>query len=182
MRLRDLTPEDMTPAQRRVADAAASGKRGRVPAPLRAWLHSPEMGNRAQSLGEFIRYDTSLGPVLSELAILVTARFWTSHYEWFAHQREALKAGLDPAIIDAIAARRAPTLPDPKMAAIYAYATALHTTHQVPPDIHATAVAALGETGVVELVGVLGYYTFVAMTLNAFEIGVPEGETSSLPA
>ena len=182
MRLRDLHPDEMTPAQRRVADAAASGKRGRVPAPLRAWLHSPEMGNRAQSLGEFIRYDTSLGPILSELAILVTARFWTSQYEWYAHKREGLKAGIDPAIIDAIATRRMPDLPDPKMAAVYAYATALHTHHLVPPDIHATAVAALGETGVVELVGVLGYYTLVAMTLNAFEIGLPDGESPELTA
>src|ERR1700712_5278889 len=119
MRLPDLRPEDMTPAQRRVADAAVSGKRGRIPAPLRAWLHSPEMGNRAQSLGEFLRYDTSLGPYLSELAILVTARGWTSHYEWFAHQREGLKAGMEPHVIDAIAARQVPDLADPRVRLVY---------------------------------------------------------------
>src|SRR4051812_48681322 len=82
MRLTDLRPEAMSDAQRRVMDAAISGKRGEVPAPLLAWLHSPEMGDRAQRLGEFCRYETSLGPYLSELAILVTARAWTSHYEW----------------------------------------------------------------------------------------------------
>ncbi|HEX3575904.1 MAG TPA: carboxymuconolactone decarboxylase family protein [Rhodopila sp.] len=180
MRVRDLRPEDMTPAQRRVAEAAASGKRGRMPAPLRAWLHSPELGDRAQRLGEFLRYDTTLGPALSELAILVTARVWTSQYEWFAHKREALKAGVEPAVIDAIAQRRTPRLSDPKAQAVYDYATALHAHHAVPEPVHAAAMAALGETGVVELVGLLGYYTLVAMTLNAFEIGVPEGEHPEL--
>ena len=180
MRVRDLTPEQMTSAQRRVAEAAAAGKRGSVPAPLRAWLHSPEMGDLAQRLGEFLRYDTSLGPALSELAILVTARFWTSHYEWHAHKRLALKAGIDPAVIGDIAARRAPALADPKAQAVYDYATALHERHEVSDATHAAALAALGEAGVVELVGLLGYYTLVSMTLNAFQIGLPEGEPPEL--
>ena len=180
MRVRDLTPDEMSPAQKLVAEAAASGKRGRMPAPLRAWIHSPEMGNRAQSLGEFLRYDTSLGPYLSELAILVTARVWTSHYEWFAHKREGLKAGIEPHVIDAIAARQVPDLTDPKARLVYDYATTLHRDHGVPAEMHEAAQAALGEQGVVELVGLLGYYTLVAMTLNAFDIGLPEGETTSL--
>jgi 4-carboxymuconolactone decarboxylase len=180
MRIRDLQPDEMSDAQRRVAEAAISGKRGRVPAPLRAWLHSPEMGDRAQSLGAFLRYDTSLGPYLSELAILVTARVWTSHYEWFAHKREGLKAGIEPAVIAAIAERRVPDLPDDKARVVYDYAVALHRDHVVSAPLHAAAIAALGETGTVELVGLLGYYTLVAMTLNAFEIGLPEGETPEL--
>ncbi len=181
MRLRDLRPEDMSPAQRRVADAAASGKRGHLPAPLRAWLYSPELGDRAQRLGEFVRYDTTLAPALSELAILVTARAWTAQFEWYAHKREALKAGIDPAVIDAIANRQVPALADAKAQAVYDYAMAIHDHHQVPEPVHQAAVAALGEIGVVELVGVLGYYTMVAMTLNAFEIGLPEGEVPGLP-
>ncbi len=180
MRVRDLQPGEMNAAQRRVADAAASGKRGRMPAPLRAWLHSPELGERAQRLGEFLRYDTSLGPALSEIAILVTARAWTAHYEWYAHKHEALKAGVDPAVIEAIARRERPALASPAAQAVHDYATALHTTHQVPAAVHEAAMAALGETGVVELVGLLGYYTLVAMTLNAFEIGLPEGERPEL--
>lgn len=182
MRLRDLTREDMSEAQRRVADEAASGKRGRVPAPLRAWLHSPELGARAQRLGEFCRYDTGLEPRLSELAILVVARTYTSHYEWYAHEREALKAGLDPAIIDDIAARRVPRFADGKTQSVYDYVSSLLTTHRVPDAVHAAAIREFGEQGVVELVGVLGYYILVAMTLNAFEIGLPEGETSRLEA
>ena len=180
MRVRDLKPEEMDPAQKRVAETAASGKRGRVPAPLRAWLHSPEMGNRAQSLGEFLRYDTSLGPALSELAILVTARFWTSHYEWYAHKGPALKAGVDPAVVNAIAKRQPPANLDAPAQAVYDYITTLQTEHVVSEPVHAAALAALGEKGVVELVGLLGYYTLVSMTLNAFEIGLPEGETSDL--
>lgn len=180
MRLRDLGRDEMDEAQRRVADEAASGKRGRVPAPLRAWLHSPELGARAQRLGEFCRYDTTLGPRLSELAILVVARSCTAHYEWYAHKREALKAGLDPAIIAAINERRSPAFDDAKARAVYHYASGLLTNHRVSDELHASAVRELGERGVVELVGVLGYYTLVAMTLNAFEIGLPEGEVSDL--
>ena len=180
MRIKDLSIDEMTGAQRRVAEEAASGKRGRVPGPLRVWLHSPEFGARAQRLGEFVRYDTVLGPKLSELAILVTARFWTSHYEWFAHKREALKAGLDPAVIEAIATRKTPELGDPKALVVYNYSVALHETHVVPKELHETAIKELGEQGVVELVGLLGYYTLVAMTLNAFEFDLPDGEKTEL--
>jgi 4-carboxymuconolactone decarboxylase len=180
MRIRDLPREEMTEAQGRVADEAVAGKRGRIPAPLRAWIHSPELGARAQRLGEFCRYDTTLGPRLSELAILVVARFHTAHYEWFAHKREALKAGLDPAIVADIAARRTPDLAKPRERAVYDYVSSLLVTHRVPDDVHAAAVRALGEAGVVELVGVVGYYILVALTLNAFEIGLPDSETSDL--
>jgi 4-carboxymuconolactone decarboxylase len=181
VRLKELKPDEMSLAQRQVADEAASGKRGHVPAPLRAWLRSPELGARAQRLGEFVRYDTVLGPKLSELAILITARFWTAHYEWFVHKQEALKAGLDPAIIEAIAHGREPAFEDMKMRAVYDYVLALHEKHRVSDSIHAVAMRELGEQGVVELVGVAGYYTFVAMTLNAFEFGLPEGESEELP-
>lgn len=180
MRIKDFTRDDMNEAQRRVADEAASGKRGRMPAPLRAWIHSPEFGARAQRLGEFLRYDTTLGPQLSELAILVTARCWTSQYEWLVHKREALKAGLDPVIVDAIARRRRPVFSISAQQAVYDYASALHDSRVVPDATHAAAVREIGEAGVVELVGLLGYYTLVSMTLNAFEIGLPPGEMPEL--
>ena len=180
MRLPDLAPDQMSPEQRRVADNAVSGKRGRLPAPLRAWLHSPVFGDRAQSLGEFLRYDTSLGPALSELAILVTARFWTAQYEWYAHKKLALQAGISPAVCDAIAQRARPALPDEKAEVVYDYATTMHEQHGVPQALHDRAVHALGEAGIVELVGLLGYYTMVSMTLNGFDIGVPAGEAEEL--
>ena len=180
MRLPDLAPEQMTADQRRVAGNAVGGKRGRLPAPLRAWLHSPIFGDRAQSLGEFLRYDTTLGPALSELAILVTARAWTAQYEWYAHKKLALQAGISPAVCDAIARREQPDLPDEKSAAVYYYAMTMHADRAVPQALHDRAVAALGEAGVVELVGILGYYTLVSMTLNGFDIGLPSGETPEL--
>lgn len=180
MRVRDLSREQMDDAQRRVADEAIAGKRGRMPGPLRVWIHSPQLGAHAQRLGEFLRYSTTLGPRLSELAILVTARVWTAHYEWFAHKREALKAGLEPEIIDAVARRKVPSFPDAQAKAVYDYAVALHETHQVPQAVHDAAMAAIGERGVVELVGLLGYYTLVAMTLNAFDFGLPDGEAVEL--
>jgi 4-carboxymuconolactone decarboxylase len=180
MRITDLQPEAMTEDQRRVVENATAGKRGRVPAPMRAWLHSPVLADRAQSLGEFLRYDTSLGPALSEFAILITARFWTSHYEWYAHKKLALQAGLDPALVDAIARRQTPAFPDEKTAIVYEYARAMHEKHGIDQALHDRAVAALGERGVVELVGVLGYYTLVSMTLNGFGIGLPEGEKEEL--
>jgi 4-carboxymuconolactone decarboxylase len=180
MRLTELQPDTMSPEQRRVVENVTAGKRGRVPAPMRAWLHSPVLADRAQSLGEFLRYDTTLGPALSEFAILITARFWTAQYEWYAHKKLALQAGLDPALIDAIARRETPHFPDEKTAVVYDYARAMHETHGVEQALHDRAVAALGERGVVELVGVLGYYTLVSMTLNGFDLGLPDGEAEEL--
>ena len=180
MRIKALNREDMTEAQRKVVAAAIAGKRGTAPPPLLAWLQSPEMAQRAQHLGEFVRYETSLPPHLSELAILVTARFWTSHYEWYAHKRESLKAGVDPAVIEAIARRETPRLDDPKARAVFEFSQALHETHRVPQPLFDEAKRALGEQGVVELIGILGYYTLISMTLNAFEIGLPESEKPEL--
>jgi 4-carboxymuconolactone decarboxylase len=180
-RMTTLPPEALSDKQREVLDEAAGGKRGRVPAPMRAWIRSPEFARRAQRLGECMRYDTRLGPILSELAILVTARYWDAQYEWHVHAKEALKAGLDPAIVQDISMRRQPVFADPAQAVVYKFSSALHHTRQVPEPLYAEAVATLGEQGVVELVGILGYYTLVSMTLNVFDIGVPEGEPDPLP-
>jgi 4-carboxymuconolactone decarboxylase len=171
----ELTPEGQrTPEEQAACDEAVAGVRGRVPAPMIAWLRNPELARRGQRLGELLRYQTTLEPRLSELAILVTARFWTSHYEWFAHKREGLKAGMDPEVVAAIAARRVPALRDGAERAVYDVATSLFQTRRVPDALYRTGVSVLGERGMVELVGILGYYSMVAMTLNTFEIGLPE--------
>ncbi|MDE2198755.1 MAG: carboxymuconolactone decarboxylase family protein [Rhodospirillales bacterium] len=180
MRLPILPPDQMTNEQRAVHAATAAGKRGRVSPPVEMWLHSPVLADRAQRLGEFIRYETSLPPALGEMAILLTARHWGSHYEWYAHRRLALAAGLDPAIIDAIRDERVPDLPDAGARAIYDYATSLHRARAVSQAQHDAVVAAFGARGVVELVGICGYYTLVSMTLNAFDIPLPDGEISEL--
>ena len=179
----ELTPEgERTPEEQAVCQEAISGLRGRVPAPMIAWLKNPELARRGQRLGELLRYETTLEPRLSELAILVTARHWSAHYEWAVHKREGLKAGMDPEVVSSIAARRDPLLRDEKERAIYEVSTALLATRRVPGALYRTGVAALGERGMVELVALLGYYTLVAMTLNVFEIGLPESYAPELGA
>lgn len=180
-RVKIRTPEEMSEEQRRVYNDTIAGKRGRVPAPLVAWLESPVLADRAQKLGEFVRYETSLAPRLSELAILVVARHWTAQFEWTAHKAEALKAGLDPEIIDDIANRRAPRFKNVDEPVIYEFGVALLQTHGVPEDLYRRAVETFGQRAVVELVGILGYYTLISMTLNTFEIQ-PEGSVPELKA
>lgn len=163
----------MTPEQRAACAEAIAGVRGRVPAPMVAWIQNPELASRGQQLGALLRYQTTLEPRLSELAILVCARHWTSHHEWTAHKREALKAGLPPEVIAEIAARRVPALSDAREQAVHEVSSTLLATGRVPKALYAKGVAALGERGMVELVGILGYYCLVALTLNTFELGLP---------
>jgi len=170
-----LTPvAEMTPQQRSVYDEAAGGIRGHAPAPMIAWLQNAELAHRAQKLGELVRYQTSLPPYLSEFAILVVARHWTAHFEWQAHKKEALKAGINPAAIEMIASRRRPVFADDAQQAVFDISNSLLETKSIADDLYQTGIRALGEKGMVELVAILGYYSLVAMTLNAFEIGLPE--------
>jgi 4-carboxymuconolactone decarboxylase len=173
--------ETLTPDQRRVYDAIASGPRGGVRGPFLALLYAPELADKWQQLGELLRYRTSLSPRLSELAILVTARHWDCQYEWFAHEQHALKGGVPPEFIAAIKADRRPQFDKPDDTAIYDYAVELHTRRAVSPETYKRALDIFGKTGVVEITALLGYYTMVAMTLNAHEIPVPSGATPPLP-
>jgi 4-carboxymuconolactone decarboxylase len=168
------TPEQMTPEQRRAYEETVAGRRGRMPAPLAAWLESPVLAARAQKLGEFVRYETSLPPRLSELAILTVARHWTAQFEWSAHKAEALKGGLAPEIIEEIAQRRRPRFNNSDEEVVYDFSMSLHETHAVPEALYQKAVESIALKGVVELVGILGYYSLISMTLNTFEIE-PEG-------
>jgi 4-carboxymuconolactone decarboxylase len=180
MRLKLLSPGEMNEAQKQTYDEAIAGKRGSAPAPMMAWLNSPDMARHATRLGEMLRFNTMFPPKLSEIAILVTARHFTAHYEWWAHKRLALKGGLDPKIIDAIRDRRTPEFDDPKARMIYDVAKSLHEGHGLSQALHGEAVEMLGERGVVEIIGLCGYYTMVSMTLNTFEFGLPDGEVSEL--
>lgn len=176
-----LPPEAALSEDQRLAVAeVTAGKRGRVPGPMIAWLASPELARRAQALGEYVRYDTTLGPALTELAILLTARHWSSHYEWNAHKKEALKAGVPPAVIADIAARRIPPLATPAQQAVHDISRSLLDDRCVPDALYARGVHDLGERGVVELVSVLGYYALVSMTLNTFHIGAPDAVAEEL--
>ena len=129
MRLKLLSPGEMSPDQKSTYDESIASKRGRPPPPMMAWLNSPEMAKHATRLGAFLRFDTLFPAKLSEIAILVTARHWTSHYEWYAHKRLALEGGMDPKIIDDIRDRRTPKFDDPKAQMIYDVAKSLHEGH-----------------------------------------------------
>jgi 4-carboxymuconolactone decarboxylase len=180
MRVPTLSPSEMSDDQKSIYAESTASKRGVVTPPLRAWIHAPEVARHASRLGAFLRYDTTLGPLLSELAILVTARHWSAQYEWYAHKKMALAAGLDIEIIDAINHRHVPDFDDPKAQLVYDFSESLHENHVVPKLLYDQATAMLGTKGVVELVGLLGYYSLVSMTLNTFEVELPQGETSDL--
>jgi 4-carboxymuconolactone decarboxylase len=170
----------MSPDQKQTYDESIAGKRGAPPAPMMAWLNSPEMARHATRLGGVLRFDTIFPAKLSEIAILVTARHWTSHYEWYAHKRLALKGGMDPKIIEDIRDRRTPSFDDPKGQMIYDVAKSLHEARELSKALYDEAVKVLTVRGLVEIIGLCGYYTTVSMTLNTFEFDLPEGEVSEL--
>ena len=173
-RIRMLNEEELTPAQAAACAEAIQGRRGKVPVPMIAWLRNPELASRIQKLGELLRFETSLNPAMVEMAILICARHWTAHVEWKVHKELALKAGLDPRVVESIAAHREPVLNDETARVIYELASNLLKKGRVPDELYATAVAKLGERGVAELISILGYYTLVSFTLNTFELGLPE--------
>jgi 4-carboxymuconolactone decarboxylase len=174
------TEAEMTPEQADACVRFKAGPRGAVPTPVIAWIRNPELARRAQGLGALLRSGTVLEPRLAELAILVCARHWTSHREWTMHKRAALKAGLEPEVIAAIAARRRPGLADEKGRTVHEISAALLASGHLPEALYRDGVAALGERGMVELVALVGYYCFVALTLNAFELGMPESHAPEL--
>lgn len=166
-------PEGMTPAQRKVFEAIVAGRRGRLVGPLRAALHNPELADRWQKLGEILRYSTVFPPIYSELAILLTARRWNADLEWVIHGKAAREAGLGEDIIAAIRDGALPGFDDPALAEIYDYIVALQNDGLVSDATHAAIVARWGAVGVVELTAITGYYSMVAMTLNAHRIPLP---------
>ena len=175
-RIPDIEPDKLTPEQRAVYDAIVAGPRGRVQGPHRVWLTSPAFADKVQALGAFCRFGSSLPARLSELAILVTGAHWTSGFEWWAHAPLGIAAGLDPVAVEAIRVGRAPTLTKRDEAIVYAVASEIWRTKRVGNATFTEAVAVLGRQGMVELVGLVGYYGLVSMTINAFEIPLPEGE------
>jgi 4-carboxymuconolactone decarboxylase len=177
-RFPEQSREQMTEAQRRVYDAIAGGPRGGVRGPFAALLRSPELADRVQKVGEYLRFNSALPPRLNELAILVNARFWSSKYEWFAHRPLALKAGLAPSIADDLARDRRPANMRADEELVYDFCTTLHRQHFVDDALFERAVAAVGERGVIDLIGVSGYYTLVSMTLNVADVPLPPGEPS----
>jgi 4-carboxymuconolactone decarboxylase len=174
-----LPVEAMSPRQRAVADAILSGPRRSstgLTGPFEALLRSPDLADPVQRVGEHVRFHSSLPAHLNELAILVTARRWRAQYEWYAHRRLALTAGLRPEVADAIGRHEEPVGLDGDAAAVYRFARQLLDTGGVEDDVFAAVRDRFGETGAADLVGVVGYYCLVSFFLNVDRYPVPEGE------
>jgi 4-carboxymuconolactone decarboxylase len=176
-RMPPLPLEKMTPAQRTVADAIMSGPRGGMRGPFNTWLRSPELADHLQKVGEYVRFKTSLDKRLNEMAICMTAQYWGSQYEWYAHAPLAIKAGLDPEIVAALGAGKKPEKMKDDEAIVWEFTTQIRRNHNVDDAIYAKAVETFGESGVMDLVAVNGYYDVVSMTLNVAHVAPPTGAT-----
>ena len=174
-RLPMIADDKMTDAQRRAVNSIVSGKRGRVGGPFPAFLRSPVLCERTAHLGEFLRFDTSLSPRLSEMAILITAYNWRAQYEWYAHAPLAQKGGLSDATIEAIRLGKRPTKMAADEAALYEFCTEMHDSKRVSDATYKKAVDSFGENGVAEIIGLSGYYVLVSMALNVSGVELPEG-------
>ncbi len=183
-RFKLLKAEELTPEQARLAQTIRSGPRsstgststsgsGPIGSPFNVWLRSPQMGEIIQSLGSQIRFNSSLPARLNEFAILITAQHWRSDYEWFAHHRLAMKAGLNPEIAEAVKNNKRPDNMSADETAVYDFSRELHLTHFVSDKTYQQALSLLGERGIVDLIAVNGYYDLVSMTLNVDRTPVP---------
>ncbi len=180
-RLAPIDLDQLSPEQRAVADAIISGPRGGLRGPFEAWLRSPQLADRGQKLGEYCRFGTSLPRDLSEFAILLTGKHWRAQFEFWAHARLARDAGLPEDIIEAVRTGAAPEFRDEAQRAVHALVSEYFATNRVSEPTYRLAIAELGERGVVDLVGVVGYYCLVSMTLNVFDVGLPAGQPEPLP-
>jgi 4-carboxymuconolactone decarboxylase len=180
-RLPDIVVEEFSPEQRRIYDSIMSGPRGVVPGPLRVWLNSPELADRAQALGAFCRYGTVLPARLSELAIITTGAYWKAGFEWAVHAPIALKAGLAPDVVEVIRTGGQPTFDRSDEAALHAFTHELLHNRKVSEASYRTAESELGSRALVDLVGIIGYYGLISITIVAFEVPVPEGATEPFP-
>jgi 4-carboxymuconolactone decarboxylase len=176
-RLPAISLDSLTPERQALVEAIKSGPRGRFSneGPFAVYLHAPDYGLLAQKLGGHLRFHTGVPPRLSEFAILCTGQFWKAQYEWHAHARIAAEAGVKEATIRDLKAGRAPKSAPRDELAIYAFVKELYATRRVSSATYARVQKILGDAGTVELVGILGYYALISMTLNIFRMPLPEG-------
>jgi 4-carboxymuconolactone decarboxylase len=179
-RYRPPRESEFSSDQRRVADAITGGLRGDIPGPLLVWLRQPELADRAQQLGEYCRYNTSLKTDLVEIAILCVARVWGSEFEWHAHKRIALEKGVKPEIIESIRNEQRPEWETREQEIVFDFAHAVLVDRAVGDELFEAAVGAFGIDTVVDLVGILGYYSMISMTINVFDVPLPDGATPEL--
>ena len=174
-RVDDLDPKDLTQQQKEIHDRIAGTRGGVVRGPFAIWLRHPAIADGADRLGTTLRQGT-LDKRLFELMVLVVARHWSAQYEWYAHAKQGLAAGLSPAVVDAIKERRKPDFAREDERLIYDVVTEMNETKTLSQRTYDRAVAALGLERVIELITAIGFYTMVAMMLNGFDAPVPGGE------
>ncbi len=175
-RMPPIPDAQLTDAQKAAVQAVVSGPRGRLVGPFIPLMRSPEFMTRLQHTGAHLRFDSALEPRRSEMVILMTARLWAQAYEWHHHRPIAEKAGLSAEIIDAIAEGRRPGKMAADEAAIYDFVDELSRIHTVSDATYKRAVEQFGERGVIDMIGIHGYYSLLAMVLNVARVPLPEGE------
>jgi 4-carboxymuconolactone decarboxylase len=179
-RLAPLDFDGLTAEQQRVADAIRSGPRGGLRGPFEAWLRSPGLADHAQQLGAYCRFGAALPEDVKELAILLTGKHWKAQFEFWAHSRLARAAGLAEEVIEAVRTGARPALARDDLSTAYEVVTEYFGTNRLSRTTYDLALKTFGERGLVDLIGIVGYYGLVSMTLNVFEVAVPEGESEPL--
>ena len=180
-RFKKLAESEMDDAQLKVYRDLMSGPRGGVRGPFNALLRSPVLADRAQKLGEYLRFESVLPARLNEFAILITARYWNAQYEWFAHYTHAMKGGLNPAVAADLAQGKRPANMQDDEAIVYDFCSELHKNKCVSDATYQSALDKFSERGVIDLIGVSGYYSLVSMVLNVDRQPLPEGTPPPLP-
>jgi len=170
-----IPPADYTPAQQQAAADFLAARKIPVFGPFEPLMYSPEVMTLARSMGDYLRYKSGIGTTLSELVIMITAREWSQDFEWSFHKPIALKAGVPAAVIDALQEGRRPDPMTADEAIVYDVTMELHRNHRVSDATFARAVARFGRPAVVDMIGVAGYYTFLAMQLNAAQYKSADG-------
>ena len=174
--------EELTKTQQKIYDDIKYGKRNEVTDLFMVLMHSPEIASRTQALGEKLRYDTSIPKKLSELAILIVARFWRCPYEWHYHEPEAIESGLDIEIIKSIKELKKPYFKYIEEESIYNFTNELLYNRCVDDMTYEKALSNFGEKGVVELTSLIGYYCMIAMTLNEHNVPLPNNSSAKIPS
>ena len=182
-RFAPLKADELTPPQKAWADMIAAPPRNAKFAnpPYRAYIRNPDLAPRLSALSDYLRWNTSLPPRLSELAILITARQWTAQYEWYAHYPLAIKGGLDPKIAADLAAGRRPEGMKDDEASVYDLAAELYRDKKVSDPVYKAAVTQFGEKGIMDVIGIIGYYDLVSMTLITMQAAAPNSDVTPLP-
>lgn len=179
-KIEPLSRENANDEQRRVGDPIFELRGSGYDGPFAILLHNAELAKRANHYGSFVREGATLPKRLSELVIAMTARHWSSQFEWAAHRHQAVSAGVDDAVLEAIRTRARPDFQHADEEIVHDYVTELYANQGISDQVHARAVEAFGEVGVIGIVSIAGWYTSVALVCNAFDLE-PTTDTPPLP-